>query len=182
MLRRRVLPIGSFILATEPLPADVARSVMPGDRMCFDTKHLLHYWRLSPDGAWCSAVEPRFARRRSRDARDLLYARDAADPPAARAASASSTRGAATWRVTLDRLPHCGRIDGIAYATGCNGTGVALAAWFGGARRGLDDGGGGAAGVRRTPVPRRSRSAALRRWWLPPAGRAPAAVADRYGR
>ena len=33
--------------------------------------------------------------------------------------------------ITRDRLPHCGRIDGVAYATGCNGTGVALATWFG---------------------------------------------------
>ena len=38
--------------------------------------------------------------------------------------------------ITLDRLPHCGRVrlpDGgdVAYATGCNGTGIALATWFG---------------------------------------------------
>ncbi len=33
--------------------------------------------------------------------------------------------------VTTDRLPHCGRLDGVAFATGCNGTGIALATWFG---------------------------------------------------
>ena len=33
--------------------------------------------------------------------------------------------------LTLDRLPHCGRIDGLWYATGCNGSGVALNTWLG---------------------------------------------------
>ena len=33
--------------------------------------------------------------------------------------------------LTIDRLPHCGRIDGLWYATGCNGSGVALNTWLG---------------------------------------------------
>jgi glycine/D-amino acid oxidase-like deaminating enzyme len=33
--------------------------------------------------------------------------------------------------LTLDRLPHCGRVDGVWYATGCNGSGVALNTWLG---------------------------------------------------
>jgi glycine/D-amino acid oxidase-like deaminating enzyme len=33
--------------------------------------------------------------------------------------------------ITLDRLPHVGRTDGAWYATGCNGSGVALNTWLG---------------------------------------------------
>ena len=33
--------------------------------------------------------------------------------------------------LTLDRLPHCGRVDRRWYATGCNGSGVALNTWMG---------------------------------------------------
>lgn len=33
--------------------------------------------------------------------------------------------------ITLDRLPHVGRIDGAWYATGCNGSGVAMNTWLG---------------------------------------------------
>ena len=33
--------------------------------------------------------------------------------------------------ITIDRLPHCGRLDGLWYATGCNGSGVALNTWLG---------------------------------------------------
>ncbi|HVN50842.1 MAG TPA: FAD-dependent oxidoreductase, partial [Acidimicrobiales bacterium] len=49
-LQRRVLPVGSFIIATEILDPEVARSVSPRGRMMVDTKNLLFYWRLSPDG------------------------------------------------------------------------------------------------------------------------------------
>ena len=49
-LERRVVPIGSFIIATEVLDPDLARSVNPHERMLVDTKNLLFYWRLSPDG------------------------------------------------------------------------------------------------------------------------------------
>ena len=33
--------------------------------------------------------------------------------------------------VTLDRMPHAGRHDGVWYATGCNGSGVATNTWLG---------------------------------------------------
>ena len=33
--------------------------------------------------------------------------------------------------VTLDRMPHVGRVRGAWYATGCNGSGVALNTWLG---------------------------------------------------
>ena len=33
--------------------------------------------------------------------------------------------------ITLDRMPHVGHADGVLYATGCNGSGVALNTWMG---------------------------------------------------
>jgi glycine/D-amino acid oxidase-like deaminating enzyme len=48
-LGRRILGIGSFIIATEPLDAARATSVSPAGRMFFDTKNFLNYWRLTPD-------------------------------------------------------------------------------------------------------------------------------------
>src|SRR5205085_3590039 len=49
-LRRRVVPIASHIIATEELPADLAGSLMPKWRSISDTKRVLCYYRLSPDG------------------------------------------------------------------------------------------------------------------------------------
>ena len=49
-LRRRVLPMGSFIIATEPLAPDLADAVLPTRRMCFNDRNLLWYWRLDDAG------------------------------------------------------------------------------------------------------------------------------------
>lgn len=129
-LARRVLPIGSFIVATEPLPPEVASSISPRGRMFVDTKNLLFYWRLSPDGRLL------FGGRRSLSAATV--------PEAASYLAASMRRihpqladVAITHRwggqvaITLDRLPHVGRLRGAWYATGCNGSGVALNTWLG---------------------------------------------------
>jgi len=67
--------------------------------------------------------------------------------------------------LTLDRLPHCGRIDGLWYATGCNGSGVALNTWLGHQMAAAIDGDRlpPFAELRHRPIPLH----ALRAAWLP---------------
>src|SRR5216683_7017270 len=48
-LRKKIIPIGSYIIATEVLPAEVARELSPRNRMIYDSKHFLYYYRLTPD-------------------------------------------------------------------------------------------------------------------------------------
>ena len=48
-LQRRFVPIGSYAVATEPLEASVADALLPRGRMAFDSKHFLHYFRLTAD-------------------------------------------------------------------------------------------------------------------------------------
>jgi glycine/D-amino acid oxidase-like deaminating enzyme len=48
-LRRRILSIGSYIIATDPLPEDLARELSSRGRVFFDSKHFLYYWRITPD-------------------------------------------------------------------------------------------------------------------------------------
>ena len=50
-LRRRVVPIASHIIATETLPRELAGSLIPKRRSISDTKRVLCYYRLSPDGS-----------------------------------------------------------------------------------------------------------------------------------
>ncbi len=134
-LRERVVPIGSFIIATEPLPPDLARSCIPNRRMVYDAKNFLFYWRLSPDDRMV------FGGRTSLAATTVAHAREALAHEMVRVhPQLIGVPLEYSWggnvAITLDRLPHCGRmpIDGsasVAYTTGCNGTGVALATWFG---------------------------------------------------
>jgi len=48
-LRKKVIPIGSYIIATEVLPDALAKEVSPRNRMIYDSKHFLYYYRLTPD-------------------------------------------------------------------------------------------------------------------------------------
>jgi glycine/D-amino acid oxidase-like deaminating enzyme len=125
-----VLPVGSYIIATEVLPADLASSVLPTGRMVFDTRNFLAYWRLTPDGRLAYGGRRDLDPADVVDARDFLYDQMVAVHP-----QLAGVRITHAWggnvAMTLDRLPHVGRIDGAWYATGCNGSGVALNTWLG---------------------------------------------------
>ncbi|MGQ0432545.1 MAG: NAD(P)/FAD-dependent oxidoreductase, partial [Microthrixaceae bacterium] len=129
-LRRRVLPMGSFIIATEPLDPAVAAEVLPTQRMVFNDRNLLWYWRLDPEGRMVFGGRKRLGRVALDEARDHLHRSMVAVHP-----QLADVRLERAWggnvALTLDRLPHCGRIDGLWYATGCNGSGVATNTWLG---------------------------------------------------
>jgi glycine/D-amino acid oxidase-like deaminating enzyme len=134
-LRRRVVPIGSFIIATEPLSEEVARSCIPHQRMVYDAKNFLFYWRLSPDDRMVFGGRTSLAPTTVSAARDVLHREMIRVHPQLVGIPLEYAWGG-NVAITLDRLPHCGRLplpDGgdVAFATGCNGTGVALATWFG---------------------------------------------------
>ncbi len=48
-LRRRVIPVGSYIVVTEPLPAEQAERLIPGNRMMWTARRFLNYFRRTPD-------------------------------------------------------------------------------------------------------------------------------------
>lgn len=129
-LARRVLPIGSYIIATPPLDESLRRELIPNRRMVFDTRRLLAYWRYSPDGRMVFGGRTSLVPMTVARARDLLYQELIRIHPQLEGWPIDFAWGGSV-AITRDRLPHFGRIDGVAYATGCNGTGIALATWFG---------------------------------------------------
>lgn len=129
-LERRVLPVGSYVIATEVLDADLAASVLPTGRMVFDTRNFLAYWRLSPDGRMVFGGRRNMDPSDVTDARDFLYDSMVAFHPQLAGVGVRYAWGG-NVAMTLDRLPHVGQLDGAWYATGCNGSGVALNTWMG---------------------------------------------------
>jgi len=132
-LGRRILGIGSYIVATEPLQPELTKSVSPRGRMFFDTRNLLHYWRLSPDGTRVlfggrTSLSPTTVER----ARDQLYAAMVRIHPQLAGVRIERAWGGAV-ALTADRYPHIGRHgdSGIVYAMGYCGSGVALSIHFG---------------------------------------------------
>jgi glycine/D-amino acid oxidase-like deaminating enzyme len=134
-LHRRVVPIGSFIIATEVLDPEQARSVSPRGRMMVDTKNLLFYWRLSPDGRMLFGGRRSLAPTTVADARDFLYSSMVRIHPQLAGTAVEYAWGGHV-AMTFDRMPHFGRVPagpaaGALFATGCNGSGVALNSWMG---------------------------------------------------
>ncbi len=131
-LRRRVIPIGSYIIATEPLDPWLAARLMPRARVVSDTRRLVFYYRLSPDrrrvlfGGRVALMEtdPR------RTAPKLHAEMTAIFPELARTRITHSWHGFVAY--TFDTMPHLGRdADGVHYAMGYCGSGVSLATYFG---------------------------------------------------
>ena len=129
-LRRRVIPIGSYIIASEPLSAELADNLIPNRRMLFDTKNFLYYWRLSADNRMLFGGRASFAPTTIEKARDWLYNAMVHVHP-----QLGGTKVEFAWGgqvgFTFDRMPHIGRIKGITYALGYCGTGEAMSTYFG---------------------------------------------------
>ncbi len=139
-LRRRVIPVGSYMIATEPLPPERIRTLIPGGRLVLDTKKMLNYARLTPDGRRfifggrvnLRPVDPR------ESARLLQRAMQERFPSLADVRISHSWGGNVAF--TFDYLPHIGSHEGLHYALGYNAQGLAMATHFGQllARRILD--------------------------------------------
>jgi glycine/D-amino acid oxidase-like deaminating enzyme len=136
-LQRRLIPIGSYIIVTEPLEPAEAASVLPRRRMAFDSKHFLYYFRLTSDSR-------------------LLFGGRAAytrpTPGATRRAAVILREGMARifpelagksieyiWSgnvaFTRDQLPRAGKLEGagggVFFAAGYCGHGIAMATSLG---------------------------------------------------
>jgi glycine/D-amino acid oxidase-like deaminating enzyme len=130
-LRRRVVPVSSYIIVTEPLPPELPERLSPRGRMFVDSNRLLSYFRLSPDGR--RVVFGGRLQLRTVDERTAalgLYRRMVRVWPELR-----GYRITHAWKgylgFTFDRLPHMGVGEGVHFALGCNGSGVAMASYLG---------------------------------------------------
>jgi glycine/D-amino acid oxidase-like deaminating enzyme len=132
-LRKKIIPIGSYIVATEVLPSDLARELSPRNRMIYDSKHFLYYYRLTPDNRMLFGGRAAFfpeTENTVRQSAEILRCGMISVYPQLRDAKVEFVWGG-TLDFTLDVMPHAGKIDGMYFAAGFAGHGVAAATWFG---------------------------------------------------
>jgi glycine/D-amino acid oxidase-like deaminating enzyme len=130
-LRRRVIPIGSYMIATEPLAPGVMERLIPNDRVLSDTRQVVLYYRSSPDrrrllfGGRVALAEtdPGTSGPKLHGIMSAIF------PELGQARISHSWMGFVAY--TFDHLPHLGVHDGLHFAMGYCGTGVAMASWLG---------------------------------------------------
>ena len=130
-LQRRVIPIGSYVIATEELPIELVDTLFPTDRIASDTCKVVYYYRTSPDrkrilfGGRVSAREtnplisgPALYENMCRIFPDLTGFK-------------VSHSWSGTVAYTFDELAHTGCHNGVYYAMGYCGSGVSMASYLG---------------------------------------------------
>ncbi len=125
-LRRRIIPIGSYIIASEPLPEDLVHELSPRGRAFFDTKNFLYYWHVSADRRMVFGGRASFLPTTIERTAAILWKGLVEVHPQLAGYRIDYAWGGNVG-FTFDRMPHVGRTkEGVAYAMGCCGTGVAL--------------------------------------------------------
>lgn len=126
-LVRRILPVGSWLIATAPLPEALADAILPSRAAVSDNRMVMDYFRLSRDrrlifGGGCSylgaATPPGFAESLARRMRKVF-------PQLAETPIEHAWGG--TLDISMNRAPDLGQLDPagrVLYAQGFSGSGV----------------------------------------------------------
>jgi glycine/D-amino acid oxidase-like deaminating enzyme len=130
-LKRRLIPVGSYMIATEELPEETISRLFPNARMISDSKRVLSYFRPDPLGRrvlWGGRAS--FSPTTPDVAAPVLHRFMSDVFPELRAVKLThSWTGNVAF--TFDFMPHLGIHEGVHYAVGCQGSGVAMQTWLG---------------------------------------------------
>ncbi len=132
--RRRIIAVGSFLIATRPLSEAEVAAAMPGNRTAVTSLNIGNYFRLSPDNRLIFGGRARFSASSDQTS-------DAKSGAILRASLAQIFPQLATvdidycWGglvdMTKDRYPRAGYEDGVWYAMGYSGHGAQMSTHLG---------------------------------------------------
>jgi glycine/D-amino acid oxidase-like deaminating enzyme len=130
-LRRGIVPVTTHMIATDIMPEDVAKTVLPTNRCVSETRRVISHYRLSPDGRRLlfGGRASFFPLEERRTAAMLHRAMVARFPQLAGTRITNSWSGRVA--MTLDRLPHIGGGEGRYFVAGCQGSGVTMMTYLG---------------------------------------------------
>lgn len=131
-LQKKVIPIGSFIIATEKLPDELARELSPKNRMIFDYKHYLNYFHLWDNRMIFGGRAAFFPENENTIARsaEILRREMVTVYPQLRDVKVEYAWGG-TLDFAFDMMTHVGEENGIFYSLGYAGHGVAMGTYLG---------------------------------------------------
>ncbi|TDF67533.1 FAD-binding oxidoreductase [Cupriavidus sp. L7L] len=132
-IRRRIVPVGAFLIVTEPLPHELLDRLLPTRRMATDTKNFVNFFRVTPDNRMLFGGRARFATSNlSSDEKSGLILRQ---QMATVYPELTDVRIDYCWGgmvdMTANRLPRAGQRDGVYYSMGYSGHGTQMATLMG---------------------------------------------------
>lgn len=130
-LQRRVIPIGSYMIATECIQPELLNRLLPTSKIISDSRKVVYYYRKAPDGQGIlfggrvsgSETDPAVSGPLLR--RELVNLL----PELEGIGISHSWSGLVAY--TFDELPHIGKQQGMHYAMGYCGAGVGMASYLG---------------------------------------------------
>lgn len=131
-LQRKIIPIGSFIIATEELPDDIVRGLNPNQRMIFDYRHYLNYFRIWKNRLIFGGRAAFFPENENTLRKSAQILRDdlLRVYPQLKDVKVEYVWGG-TLDFAFDMMTHVGEMDGLTYSLGYAGHGVAMATYLG---------------------------------------------------
>ena len=131
-LQKKIIPIGSFIIATERLSDEVAYQLSPHNRMIFDSMHYLNYFRLWDSRMIFGGRAAFFPENKNTIAHsaEILRREMIEVYPQLKDVKVEYVWGG-TLDFAFDMMTHVGEADGIYYSLGYAGHGVAMATYLG---------------------------------------------------
>ncbi|MGF6471458.1 NAD(P)/FAD-dependent oxidoreductase [Paraburkholderia youngii] len=132
-IRRRIVPVGAFLIVTEPLSVEQLDRLLPRRRMATDTKNFVNFFRTTPDDrllfggrAQFAVSNPRVDEKSGKILREQL---------ASVFPELAETRIDYCWGgmvdMTTNRLPRAGQRDGVYYSMGYSGHGTQMSTLMG---------------------------------------------------
>ena len=131
-LRRRLVPVASQIIATEPLGDNLMAKLMPKRRMMGETRLMGHYYRPSPDGTrilFGGRIYGNHVPDQALPYDHLLDDLVGLFPELKGVGISNVWWGFVPF--TMDKMPQLAVRDGVHFAAGFAGSGVVWARWFG---------------------------------------------------
>ncbi|NKB62064.1 MAG: FAD-dependent oxidoreductase [Gammaproteobacteria bacterium] len=128
---KKSMPVGTYIVATEPLSESQALSLIPQREAVADTNFVLDYFRLSKDNRMLFGGRVSYSTLQPLKLTESLKKRMKNVFP-----QLGNTKIEFSWggyvSITINRAPHIGQLDhGIWYAQGFSGHGMALSGYVG---------------------------------------------------
>ncbi|MGX0977689.1 glycine/D-amino acid oxidase-like deaminating enzyme [Roseovarius sp. MBR-51] len=132
--RRRIISVGSFIIATRPLTGAEVAATLPGNRTYVTSLNIGNYFRLSPDNRLIFGGRARFSavsdQRSDAKSGEILRAGLAALFPNLKDVEIDYCWGGLVG-MTKDRFPRAGEVDGMLYGMGFSGHGAQMSTLIG---------------------------------------------------